>query len=281
MLLFIPSLETFKNLFLLAPKEYTSSDSLRGITGRSSPGHQPTLSSTDQAEDPQSVLWCLSSLPKNQLSEPRFCAQVYPSSLCCFLSSCSTFLCEKPWPLFSPHFQGEEKCPIACSALLPQARTTCLRIIELLRLERPLSSSSPAVNPSPPCPLTMYLSATSTCFLDTSSDSDSTLNSPGQSVPPHSFWEESFPKGRECGGNLASLSLGFAVLHPSLTVPRHKECMVLPCSAFQAFSKPLSFWIWGSFCEKKSFFPVKSIAKRQAPSSPLCPRPWEKSTACM
>lgn len=62
MLLLIPPLQTFKNLFLLGPKEYMSSDSLRGITGRSSPGHQPTVSSTDQAEDPQSVLWCLSSL---------------------------------------------------------------------------------------------------------------------------------------------------------------------------------------------------------------------------
>jgi len=37
-------------------------------------------------------------------------------------------------------------------------------IVESLRLGRPLRSSSPTISPSPPCPLTTSLSATSTLF---------------------------------------------------------------------------------------------------------------------
>ena len=39
-------------------------------------------------------------------------------------------------------------------------------IIESLKLKGPLRSPWPAMNPSPSCPLTMFLSATSTLFLN-------------------------------------------------------------------------------------------------------------------
>ena len=41
---------------------------------------------------------------------------------------------------------------------------------------RPLPSSSPTINPPPPCPLTMSLSATSTQFLNNSRDGHSTTS---------------------------------------------------------------------------------------------------------
>jgi len=44
--------------------------------------------------------------------------------------------------------------------------------------KRLLRSSSPTISRSPPCPLTMSLSATSLCFLSTSRDGDCTI-SPG------------------------------------------------------------------------------------------------------
>jgi len=42
--------------------------------------------------------------------------------------------------------------------------------------KRPPRSSSLTISPSPPCPLTMFLNATSTWFLNTSRDSDSTTS---------------------------------------------------------------------------------------------------------
>jgi len=52
--------------------------------------------------------------------------------------------------------------------------TTSHKFTELLKLERPLRSSSPAVSPSPPCPLTTSHSATPPRFLSTSREGDST-----------------------------------------------------------------------------------------------------------
>ena len=42
--------------------------------------------------------------------------------------------------------------------------------------KRPLRSSSPTINPTPPCPLTTSLSATCTLFLKTSREGDSTTS---------------------------------------------------------------------------------------------------------
>jgi len=50
------------------------------------------------------------------------------------------------------------------------------RIIESLWLERPIRSPGPTISPSPPCPLTTSLSATSTRLWNTSRDSDCTTS---------------------------------------------------------------------------------------------------------
>lgn len=50
------------------------------------------------------------------------------------------------------------------------------RITESLSWKRPLRSSSPTINPSPPCPLNKSLSGTSTLFLSTSRSCDSTTS---------------------------------------------------------------------------------------------------------
>ena len=53
-----------------------------------------------------------------------------------------------------------------------------LSIIESFRLEKTIkiTSPSPTTNPSPPCPLTMALNATSTQFLNSPRDGDSTTS---------------------------------------------------------------------------------------------------------
>ena len=58
--------------------------------------------------------------------------------------------------------------------------------------KRPLRSSSSTLNPSPPCPLTTSLSATSPQFLNTSRDSDSTTSLGSLCQCPTTLTEKNF-----------------------------------------------------------------------------------------
>lgn len=65
MLIFTLSPETLENLFLPASKEYRLQIASGGFQAdHLSPGYQLTLSSKDQAEDLQGMLWLLLPLSK-------------------------------------------------------------------------------------------------------------------------------------------------------------------------------------------------------------------------
>lgn len=67
MLFFTLSPETLKTLFSSGPKECRLLIASEGYQpDHLSPGYQSSLSSTDQAEDPQGTLWFLSPFPKNE-----------------------------------------------------------------------------------------------------------------------------------------------------------------------------------------------------------------------
>jgi len=74
--------------------------------------------------------------------------------------------------------------------------------------KRPLRSPGPTTNPSPPCPLTMSLGATSPRFLDTSRDGDCTT-SLGSCAKGMADSEEELclrPRGAGCRGEVGSHS---------------------------------------------------------------------------
>jgi len=91
--------------------------------------------------------------------------------------------------------------------------------------KRPLRSPTPTANPSPPCPLTTSLSATSTRFFSTSRDggcgdnSGDTYDSGGRKMTLPAIFKSSFFPTPSSGNHLEKHFLCVRLLAPPTSIP--------------------------------------------------------------